>query len=209
MIIDLYPSISNRLIVIPILFASSQHCPLHRRIPFAVRTSIWWPALLDARPVLLREEATMAEDPDDDASKKPVGYGQPPVHGQFKKGQSGNPSGKKKGAINLKKIFIDVFSEEMTFTEAGVEKRGSASHFLVKRLRQEALKGDKRMMRTSLSYLEKYSDPATDHVMELPDEDEAILRRCLGYDGAQESAAFGAENDGENRPDGDAGEHDG
>ena len=31
-----------------------------------------------------------------------VGYGKPPRHSQFKPGQSGNPTGKRKGARSLK-----------------------------------------------------------------------------------------------------------
>ncbi|MGJ3627161.1 DUF5681 domain-containing protein [Sphingomonas sp. MMS24-JH45] len=30
-----------------------------------------------------------------------VGYGKPPIHARFQKGQSGNPKGRKKGSKNL------------------------------------------------------------------------------------------------------------
>ena len=71
---------------------------------------------------------------DDDPADDEIGYGKPPVHSRFKKGQSGNPSGKKKGTIDLKQTFEEIFSEEYKIIEAGTEKKLSGTHLVVKRL---------------------------------------------------------------------------
>jgi hypothetical protein len=38
-----------------------------------------------------------------------VGYGKPPIHTRFRKGESGNPNGKKKGQKSLKAVVEKVF----------------------------------------------------------------------------------------------------
>lgn len=40
-----------------------------------------------------------------------VGFGKPPKHTQFKKGQSGNPRGRPKGSRNLNRFFADLLDE--------------------------------------------------------------------------------------------------
>ena len=37
------------------------------------------------------------KEPVEEAEQYSVGYGKPPVHSRFKKGQSGNPKGRPKG----------------------------------------------------------------------------------------------------------------
>ena len=54
-----------------------------------------------------------------------VGYGCPPVHSQFKPGESGNPSGRAKGSQNLKTLFNKVLDEHLTFS--GYRTEGSTT----------------------------------------------------------------------------------
>ena len=43
-----------------------------------------------------------------------IGYGKPPEHSRFQKGQSGNKKGRPKGARNLKTETIEELSETVT-----------------------------------------------------------------------------------------------
>lgn len=61
-----------------------------------------------------------------------VGYGSPPVHSRFKKGQSGNPSGRANGSQNLKTIFNKVLDEEVTLREVSEVKKVSKAEALVR-----------------------------------------------------------------------------
>jgi hypothetical protein len=68
----------------------------------------------------------MSDDVKEDAEQTalaPIGYGSPPVHSRFKKGQSGNPSGRAKGSQNLKTIFNKVLDEEISLREGSEVKR--------------------------------------------------------------------------------------
>ncbi|CAO3412877.1 DUF5681 domain-containing protein [Azospirillum doebereinerae] len=49
----------------------------------------------------------------------PVGYGKPPEHSRFRKGRSGNPRGRPKGARNLKTDLLEMMQETMVLRENG------------------------------------------------------------------------------------------
>lgn len=81
----------------------------------------------------------MAED-NHNKSKGPGGYGKPPKSGQFKPGQSGNPSGKKKGK-GLLQYIAEVGEEEKTFVQGGKQVTMPADAALAQKLFSDALKG--------------------------------------------------------------------
>src|SRR5258705_1161284 len=88
-------------------------------------------------------------DVDDDAeqtSRPPakVGYGSPPVHSQFKPGQSGNPSGRARGSQNLKTLFNKVLDEEISLRGGTDVKRITKAEAIVREVVVGALKGDAR-----------------------------------------------------------------
>jgi hypothetical protein len=73
-----------------------------------------------------------------------VGYGKPPVATRFKKGQSGNPSGKpKKIARKLDpgKILQSIDNEEITVKIDGKEKRIQKGEVYFRQLFNKAIKG--------------------------------------------------------------------
>ena len=88
-------------------------------------------------------------DVDDDAEQvchppAKVGYGCPPVHSQFKPGQSGNPSGRPKGNQNLKTLFNKVLDEEISLRDGAEVKKISKAEAVVRSVVVGALKGDPR-----------------------------------------------------------------
>lgn len=82
-------------------------------------------------------------DVDDGApDDKPVGYGRPPRHSRFKAGQSGNPSGRPKGARSLKSDLADELSQLVQVTENGARREISKQRLALKALAAKAIKGD-------------------------------------------------------------------
>src|SRR3982074_225360 len=86
-------------------------------------------------------------DDDEDRELKPlarIGYCSPPVHSQFKPGQSGNPSGRAKGSQNLKTLFNKVLDEEISLRDGADVRRISKAEAVVRSVVVGALKGDPR-----------------------------------------------------------------
>jgi len=73
-----------------------------------------------------------------------VGYCSPPVHSQFKPGQSGNPSGRSKGSQNLKTLFNKVLDEEISLREGADVRKITKAEAIVRGVVIGALKGDVR-----------------------------------------------------------------
>jgi hypothetical protein len=73
-----------------------------------------------------------------------VGYGQPPVASRFKKGQSGNPTGRPKGTPNLSTVLLKTLSERVIVNENGKWKSISKMQAFVKQLVNKAASGDLR-----------------------------------------------------------------
>ena len=88
----------------------------------------------------------MLDDDADQTSRPPakVGYGSPPVHSQFKPGQSGNPSGRAKGSQKLKTLFNKVLNEEISLRDGSDCKKISKAEAVVRSVVVGALKGDPR-----------------------------------------------------------------
>ena len=73
-----------------------------------------------------------------------VGRGKPPKHAQFKKGQSGNPSGRPKGALNRASLIAQVLAEKVTVTENGRRRTITKFEAAVKQAVHRAISGDPR-----------------------------------------------------------------
>ncbi len=81
------------------------------------------------------------------SKKKPVaeydvGYGKPPNHTKFKKGQSGNPRGKQKGKKSLKTILAEELLSQMTINLNGKSVTGTRQRLMFQTLTARAAVGD-------------------------------------------------------------------
>jgi len=75
---------------------------------------------------------------------KDVGYKRPPKSGQFKRGQSGNPRGRPKGAPNFKADLAAEMRERITLRDKnGRARRVTKQRALVKLLFSSALQNEK------------------------------------------------------------------
>ena len=80
-----------------------------------------------------------------------VGYGKPPARTRFKKGQSGNPSGKRKGAGNVRSQLEKFFGTPIAATDSGRRRRLYPDEFMMKKLFNEAAKGNVQAMKLFFS----------------------------------------------------------
>ena len=76
----------------------------------------------------------------------PVGYRQPPVHSQFKKGESGNPQGRPKGTLNFATVLLKTLREKVVINENGKRKIITKLEAAVKQLVNKAASGDLRAL---------------------------------------------------------------
>lgn len=87
-------------------------------------------------------------------AKTAVGYGKPPQHTRFKKGQSGNPKGRPKGSKNLDTLLMESVNERVTINENGVPKKVSKLAVMHKQLANKGATGDLRALQMILRKLE-------------------------------------------------------
>ncbi|MCA3752031.1 MAG: hypothetical protein IM658_00120 [Phenylobacterium sp.] len=86
---------------------------------------------------------------DDETSPEPVGYRRPPRHSRFRKGQSGNPSGRRKGS-GIRSALEKVLDRKVTVTVDGERRKVPLTEALVLQLVQKAAAGDARSIREIL-----------------------------------------------------------
>lgn len=133
-----------------------------------------------------------------DRDDEDVGYGKPPKHTRFKKGQSGNPKGRPKGARHFVADLDEVLSATLTITENGAPKKVSSQLAALMRLREKALKGDPRALDRLLAMAADRSAEKEAQLAERSlsaDETEilehyaAMVRRAAGIEEASDAAA--------------------
>ncbi len=82
----------------------------------------------------------------DDTKEYEVGYGKPPKATRFKKGRSGNPKGRPKGAKGVNASLKRELETKITVREGNHEIRISKAEAIAKRLAAGALKGDAKLL---------------------------------------------------------------
>lgn len=111
------------------------------------------------------------------AQKKAAGG---PDASKFKKGQSGNPGGRPKGAKGMKTLLAQELKESITVQQDGKKTRIRRSEALIKRMVNDALQGRDRPRDTVLRYADAIDQERQQRAAaELREEDQAILDRYV------------------------------
>jgi hypothetical protein len=79
-----------------------------------------------------------------------VGYGRPPTHSRFKQGQSGNPSGKRKGGRSRVKELERFLDTPIHVNENGRRRQMRPMEIVRKKMFQLAAQGDVRAIKLML-----------------------------------------------------------
>lgn len=97
-----------------------------------------------------------------------VGYGKPPAKSQFKGGQSGNPAGRPKGRLNLKKILEQALSTTVTVNENGRRRTKSKMEVAITQVINKAAGGDLKALNMVLNLM-PLLDPGATSTAPTPD----------------------------------------
>jgi hypothetical protein len=90
-------------------------------------------------------DASNNEEPTAEPSRQ-VGYGNPPESTRFKKGQSGNPKGRRKGSHNVATVLAATLREKVVVNENGTRKTVTKLEAAIKQLVNKAASGDLRAL---------------------------------------------------------------
>jgi Family of unknown function (DUF5681) len=115
-----------------------------------------------------------------DEKADPVGYKRPPRAHQFQPGQSGNPSGRPKGARNFKSELREELSELVTIREGERDVQVSKQRALIKNLVAAAIDGNQRAAASVLAMcVRMLADAEEDEATESEDQEivEAFAKR--------------------------------
>jgi len=82
-----------------------------------------------------------------------VGYGKPPNATRFQKGQSGNPTGRRRGSKNLSTILDEELEQRVVIRENGKQKTITKRRASMKQLANKAASGDHRALQILINYL--------------------------------------------------------
>jgi hypothetical protein len=107
-----------------------------------------------------------------------VGYGKPPRHTRFIKGQSGNPRGRPPGAKNLKTLLSEALNETVIVTENGGRRKVTKRQAIITQLVNRSATADFRAIKILLDMLreiESQTDPAPPETSAFSEADEEVL----------------------------------
>lgn len=108
-----------------------------------------------------------------------VGYRKPPKHTRFRKGRSGNPSGRPKEARNLKTELEEELQELISVKEGGVPLIITKQRAMLKRLTAGAVQGDTKAATLLINMINRllHEDEPEELSEDISAEDQAILER--------------------------------
>jgi hypothetical protein len=128
------------------------------------RSKAMWPSA--------RSDHAIIEDTMEDSKEYVVGYKRPPTSGQFRKGRSGNPGGRRKKTGPIQVDPASIFDEVFRVSVDGRTQDMSAKEVEIRQILKKALeKSEFRSLAHLLSLFDKHSCvpvPKTSGVLTLP-----------------------------------------
>jgi hypothetical protein len=109
-----------------------------------------------------------------------VGYGKPPRHTRFAKGQSGNPRGRPRGAKNFNTLLEEALDEPVTVTENGGRRKVSKRQAIVTQLVNRSATADFRAIKILLDIvrdIERQTEPVSPETAEFGEADQKMLEQ--------------------------------
>ena len=111
-----------------------------------------------------------------------VGYGKPPAHTRFRKGESGNRRGRPKGTLNLATVLERTLRERVIINENGRRKEITKLEAAVKQMVNKAASGDPAALRQLLALVisaEERSGTASTSASELSEVDRLVMQSVI------------------------------
>jgi hypothetical protein len=109
-----------------------------------------------------------------------VGYGKPPRHTRFKRGQSGNPRGRPKGSKNLPTLLSEALNEPVVVAESGGRRKITMRQAIIKQLVKRSATADMRAMKILLDMvrdLESQTEPASPETAKFSEADAKVIEQ--------------------------------
>jgi hypothetical protein len=118
-----------------------------------------------------------------------VGYGRPPRETRFRPGQSGNPTGSRKGSTTIGARLRELMNSKVKVAEHGRTRWISRLDVMLRQLTNDAMRGDQRALKLLMEFLHRYGGEVegTVHSEELTSEDLEILSDYLRNTGSSNS----------------------
>ena len=117
--------------------------------------------------------------PPDKKGDYAVGYGKPPRHTRFTRGQSGNPRGRAPGAKNMKTLLSEALNECVIVTENGGRRKISKREAIVTQLVNRSAKADYKAIQILLGMLRDIEGDTDAHSSDaaFTEADQQIIQR--------------------------------
>jgi hypothetical protein len=118
---------------------------------------------------------------------------------RFKPGVSGNPKGRPKGSRPVGALLQQIIQQKIVVTENGKTRRLPVMEIMLRRLANDAMRGEPRSIKFLLSLLEHYGDSSqtTLQLSEMLAEDAEILAEYLDETTVAEPQPSTAEKENE------------
>ena len=116
--------------------------------------------------------------PADNKRDYEVGYGKPPRHTRFKKGQSGNP--RPPGAKNLATLLTEALNERVIVAENEGRRKITKREAIITQLVNRSAKADLRAIKILLDIIqdiERRTEPASPETSAFSEADEKVLEQ--------------------------------